>query len=367
MLLTAEQKCCLWLSAAEITPGTVQKAANAYGGVLGIWDAFGRESGPQFRAKAHQELARLHSRDAIDDLQERLEKKNVHLLFLDDDAYPALLREIPDPPYLLYYAGRLSCLKRPMVGVVGSRKASDYGKEVAAQLARGLCEAGVCVVSGLARGIDEAAHEAALRAGGCTIGVLGSGINVPYPPEHTQLLRRIAGGIGLIISEYPLDAEPHAFHFPHRNRIISGLSQGVVFVEGRVQSGGMHTVQAALVQGRQVFAVPGRIGTSGAEGPHTILREGARIVTSAADLLDDLGLLPEQKSSPEYEMVKLEPLQKRIVAVLKTEPLTQQEIEQKLTDISPVDLMTELGTLEILGVVHREAGNRFHLPILAGQ
>ena len=355
MLLTADQKCYLWLSAAEIAAGRLQELISQYGSVSEIWDAFGRKGGPMF----------MHSRDAIDDLLGKLERKNVHLLFQEDDEYPEMLRSIQDPPYLLYYAGRISCLQQPMIGVVGTRRASRYGLEMASIIARGLADAGVCVVSGLARGIDRAAHEAVLSVQGKTIGVLGSGINVPYPAEHTQLLREIAGGVGLILSEYPLDAEPIAFHFPHRNRIISGLSQGIVFVEGQIKSGGMHTVHAALMQGREVFAVPGQVGTAGAEGPHAILREGARIITSAADLLDDLGLA-KPESSHKHSGASLNELQRRIVDALRVEPLHLQEIAEK-TALQPDQLLTELGTLEILGTVAREVGNRFYLPMAARQ
>lgn len=363
MILSAEQKCLLWLSSAEVTPGHLQKLLETFQTPEEIWAAFDAHGNTMFRPGTYSALKRLHTPAALDDLCDKLDRKNVNLLFQSDNAYPEMLKSIQDPPYLLYYAGRLSCLEKLMVALVGTRRASSYGQEMAAMLSKGLCDAGVCVVSGLARGIDYAAHRSALEAGGCTVGVLGSGINVPYPPEHTPLLRKIAGGIGLVISEYPLDAGPVAFHFPHRNRIISGLSMGVVFVEGRIKSGGMHTVQAALMQGREVFAVPGKVGTIGAEGPHAILREGARIVTSAKDLLDDLGIQTKPKEQKVQKII-LSALQKQIVSELRKEALTPQEISER-TNISPGDMMTELGTLEILGAVVREPGNRFHLPIMA--
>ncbi len=364
MYLTAEQRCMLWLSAAEVAAGNVQSLTEEYGNILELWDAFGGKHWPTLPGNTNDILKRFHSQKAVDDLIDKLDKKNVHLLFRGDEAYPELLDSIQDPPYLLYYAGKIDCLQKPMIAVVGMRRASHYGKEMAAAIAKGLSEAGVCVVSGLARGIDAAAHEAVLQAGGATVGVLGSGINVPYPTEHTPLLRRIAGGKGLILSEYPLDSRPLGFHFPHRNRIMSGLSQGVVFVEGKTQSGGMHTVHAALMQGREVFAVPGQIGTIGSEGPHALLREGARIVTSAEDILDDLGL--QKKEKPEPHLVELNSLQGKIVRELETERLNPQEIAQKL-NLDPTAVITELGTLEILGVVSREAGNRFYLPLAARQ
>lgn len=365
MLLTTEQKCLLWLSAAEVTPGHLQQLLVSYGTAEGIWDAFGKKEGPQFKESTHAVLASLHYPSAIEDLLEKLEKKNVKLLFETDEMYPPLLSSIPDPPYLLYYAGRITCLARPMVGIVGNRRASRYGLEMASSIAGELARAGVCVVSGLARGIDEAAHKGALEAEGATLGIMGSGINVPYPPEHTGLLREIAGGIGLVISEYPLDAPPVAYHFPHRNRIISGLSLGVVFVEGRIQSGAMHTVHAALAQGREVFAVPGRVDTWGSEGPHAILREGARIITSGRDLLEDLEIPPAAEKQAE-ENAELTEKQQKIVACLRKESMNMLQLSKELA-LPAAELITEMGTLEILGVVHREAGNRFYLPIRARQ
>ena len=365
MLLTAEQKCLLWLSAAEITPDRVDAMIHQYGSAEGIWDAFDKASGPKFQDASYEVLHNLHSRDAIDELHGTLERKNVKLLFRNHPAYPEQLSAIQDPPYLLYYAGRLECLSHPMIALVGTRRASSYGLEMAEMIARGLSDAGICVVSGLARGIDGAAHEAVVKAGGRTVGILGSGINTPYPPEHTALLRKMAGGIGLVLSEYPLDAQPRAYHFPHRNRIISGLSMGVVFVEGRIKSGGMHTVQAALMQGREVFAVPGNVGAYGSEGPNAILREGARIITSAEDLLDDLGLAVPRIKTKEKPL-GLTLVQQGILNQLEREALGISELSAALS-ISSSDVITEIGTLEIMGLVQREAGNRFRLPIAARQ
>ena len=363
MLLTAEQKCLLWLSNAEVTAGHLQKLLNTYSCAEEIREAFVQNKHLAFPPSVHKMLQETISAAAIDDLAEKLEHQNVNLLFQNDDAYPALLANIQDPPYLLYYAGRLSCLTLPSIALVGTRTPSRYGIEVAEQLSRDLVRAGICVVSGLARGIDAAAHQSALAADGHTIGVLGSGINVPYPPEHRQMLRKIAGGIGLILSEYPLNAAPHAFHFPHRNRIISGLCMGTVFVEGKIQSGGMHTVHSALIQGREVFAVPGKIGTLGSEGPHAILREGARIITSAQDLLEDLGICsPDAENN--QNLVKLNQIQQKIVAQLRIQESTPQELADA-AGLMVNDVITELGSLEIMGVVTREAGNRFHLPIAA--
>ena len=177
--LTERQRALLWLSAAEVTADRVRQLTEEFGSPEEIYQAFGQENGPQFQAKARERLKTLYPADELSAWAEKLEQSHVHLLFSDDEEYPDWLRAIDDFPYLLYYAGRLSCLTAPMVGIVGTRKASAYGKGMAHSIARGLAEAGVTVVSGLARGIDGAAHQGALDADGITIGILGSGINVP--------------------------------------------------------------------------------------------------------------------------------------------------------------------------------------------
>lgn len=361
MILSVEQKCLLWLSSGEVGAKQAGELTGALGSAEAVWQSFGTTGEPRFHPAIRAKLAALHSRAAIDDMCERLLKLNVGLLFRDDERYPPLLAAIDDPPYLLYYAGRLNCLTRPCVAVVGTRTPSAYGRDVARSISRELCEAGVCVVSGLAFGIDEAAHMGALDAEGCTVGVLGSGINNPYPAEHRELLRAIAGGNGLVVSEYPLNSEPLSYHFPHRNRIISGLSLGVVLVEGKIKSGGMRTVTAALSQGREVFAVPGRVGATFSEGPHTLLREGARIVTSAQDVLEDLDIAAPRSATGEAQP-DVSGAQAEILAALDAEPMGVDALSQKLQR-SADELITDIGTLEIMGLVSREAGNRFTRPV----
>lgn len=362
MELSLEQRRLLWLSSAEVSAAHVSSLLAEYGSAQTIWNCFQESASSQFTPKCRKILADLHHEEKIDELIRKLESKHVHLLFYEDESYPALLKEITNPPYLLYYAGDLSCLQKPSVAIVGTRTPSDYGRHMASKIADGLSRAGITVVSGLARGIDYAAHRGALNAGGATVGVLGSGINNPYPTEHTPLMRQIARSNGLVLSEYPLDAKPIAFHFPYRNRIISGCSIGVVFVEGRIKSGGMHTVTSALDQGREVFAVPGQTGYLGAEGPLAIMREGARIVTSAEDILEDLALLPitHTLSSPRVDP-SLPLVQMRIIQALQIQPLTIDELSEKLK-LSTDDIMTETSIMEINGTIRREAGNSFALP-----
>lgn len=364
MAWSQEERCLLWLSAGEIAADRAYKLMERYGCAQGIWEAFGTEAGPKFQQKPQAALEALHSPGALEDLIARLEKRHIQPLFRGDEDYPPLLDAIDDPPYLLYYVGDLQSLRRPMVGIVGTRTPSRYGREMAALLAQGLAEVGVCVVSGLARGIDSCAHEGALKGQGVTAAVLGSGLNHCYPPEKAPLLRAIVGGGGLALSEYPLDAEPVTYHFPHRNRVISGLSHGLVFVEGKARSGGMTTVNAALSQGREVFAVPGQVGTAGAEGPHAILREGARLATCAREILEDLSLDLE-RFRPElgHDRSNASPLEEAILSALGREALGLEALCQS-TGASADEMIAQLSMMEITGQISRETGNLFRLSLL---
>jgi DNA processing protein len=208
-------------------------------------------------------------------------------LALVDDSYPAMLKEIIDPPLALFYRGDPDVLRQPLVAVVGSRRASPYGINAARELARQLSSAGVTVVSGLARGIDAAAHEAALASSGKTIAVLGTGIDIIYPRSHRRLTDAIAAA-GLVLSEFPPGTPPMAQNFPIRNRIISGLSLGVVIVEATSRSGSLITARTAAEQGREVFAVPGSIFSRGTEGTHRLIQYGAKLVHEVEDILEEL-------------------------------------------------------------------------------
>ncbi len=232
-----------------------------------------------------------------------------HLLTLGDANYPAELLQIEDPPLLLHLEGELDSIRHPLrLAMVGSRNPTPQGADHAHQFARALAEAGACIVSGLALGIDGAAHEGALEAGGCTLAVVGTGLDQVYPKKHQALARRIAGQ-GLLISEYPLGTPPLAPNFPKRNRIISGLSQGVLVVEAALQSGSLITARQAAEQGREVFAIPGSIHSPQSRGCHALIRQGAKLVESAQDILEalqgnvgkppaDAGREPPESESP---------------------------------------------------------------------
>ena len=208
---------------------------------------------------------------------------------LGSQRFPALLAQIPHPPEELWIRGDLSIFDKPAVAVVGARAASRGGMAMAAAIAGDLARAGVVVVSGLARGIDSAAHLAALDAGGKTVAVLGTGIDVVYPAEHRELTERIARD-GLLVTEFWPGAAPEVSHFPRRNRIISGLSRGVVVVEAAEKSGSLITARLAADQGREVMVVPGPVLGGRNRGAHALIRDGAKLVESAVDILQELGL-----------------------------------------------------------------------------
>ena len=219
-------------------------------------------------------------------------EQGVTILSLEDAEYPQPLRTIHDPPLALYVRGTLSPADEMAVAIVGARRASLYGMQSAERLGYDLSLRGVTVVSGLARGIDSAAHRGALKAGGRTLAVLGSGMSRLYPPEHTELADEVARH-GALLSEYPMEVEPLPHNFPRRNRLISGLSLGVVVVEAAQRSGALITADCALEQGREVFAVPGPMTAVTSQGTHHLLKQGARLVTSVEDILEELRLSPQ--------------------------------------------------------------------------
>lgn len=279
-------------------------------------------------------------------------RHQVRLVTLADAEYPERLRTIPDPPLALYIRGSLVEADQCAVAVVGARHASRYGLQAAEQLSEALAQRDVTIVSGLARGIDAAAHRGALQAAGRTIAVLGSGFAHLYPAEHAPLAAQIAEH-GAVISEYPMETRPLAHHFPRRNRIISGLSLGVVVVEAAARSGALITADCALEQGREVFAVPGPITAVTSQGTHGLVQQGAKLVTSVDDVLEELGLneapAMARVSGASAEEIRLPESERRIFACLRREPRDLEAIAEEsglaLPEVSCLLLQLELNRL----------------------
>ena len=219
-----------------------------------------------------------------------LEQPRNHLLRLDDPRYPSLLRQIPYPPPLLFVHGDPDCLRLPQLAIVGTRNPTPLGRETAQRFAAHLAEFGLLITSGLALGIDAAAHQGALAGGGRTIAVMGTSLDRVYPAQHRDLAHAIAER-GALVSEFPVGTSPAAGNFPQRNRLISGLALGVLVVEAAAQSGSLITARLANEQGREVFAIPGSIHNPLAKGCHALIRQGAKLVETADDILEELGTL----------------------------------------------------------------------------
>jgi DNA processing protein len=279
-----------------------------------------------------------------------------------DPAYPVALTTIADPPPVLWIRGQIDALGAPSVAIVGSRAASPYGLSVAAQLAGDLAACGLVIVSGLARGVDSAAHRGALAEAGVTVAVLGSGVDTIYPPEHAPLAREIEKN-GAVISELVPGTPPLPMFFPRRNRIISGLSRAVVVIEASEKSGSLITARCALEQGRDVLAVPGNVLSGRNRGAHGLLRDGAKIVESADDILDELGMgagvrppraeggpapTPHPTLNPDVVLECLTP----------GEPSDLDEISER-SGLNSARLLPRLFDLELQGLVRRVGGGRF--------
>ncbi len=285
----------------------------------------------------------------------RMEKKGVDILTISSQLYPNRLRQIYDPPPLLYLRGELTKGDNLALAIVGSRLATVYGRLVTERLALQLAKRGITIVSGLARGIDSSAHRGALKAGGRTLAVLGCGVDVCYPPENEKLMNQITTS-GAVISEFPLGSPPEAGNFPQRNRLISGLSLGVIVVEAGQRSGALITAQCALDQGREVFAIPGNINARTSKGTNKLIKEGAKLVDGVDDILEELGMAgsPADDEPPP----KLEGDEATVFGLLSSEPIHVDRIIRQ-TGYSSPRVLSLLLSLELKGLVRQLSGNQF--------
>jgi DNA processing protein len=300
------------------------------------------------------EVVRQARRDA-DSVLAAASRAEVQALPWFDERYPALLGCTPYPPPVLWVRGDPGVLVRPAVAIVGSRAATPYALEVSGRLAAELAGRGVVVTSGLARGVDSAAHQGCVDAGGLTTAVLGSGLDRVYPPEHVPLANRIASR-GVLVSELGPGAPPLPEHFPLRNRIISGLSLAVVVVEASENSGSLITARCALEQGRDVLAVPGSVLSGRNRGSHALLKDGAKVVESADDILEELGWLTRARD-PEKSRKSLN--SDSLLAKMEAGEAYSLEELVETTGMRPSRLLTRLTELELLGEVGPAGGGRF--------
>lgn len=328
--------------------GDIDQAWNAPAGAL-------RDAGLDRRAI--EGLIETRNGPLLDQALARLEKAGVQALHWEHPAYPRNLLNIAAPPPVLYVQGQLGPADEWAVGVVGTRHPSTYGKEAARELATGLAASGVTVVSGLARGIDAIAHKAALEAGGRTIAVLGSGLDNIYPAEHRQLAESIAGA-GAVVSDYPLGTRPDSANFPPRNRLISGLSKGVVIVEAGEGSGALITADYAAEQGRDVFAVPGSIFNQNARGTNKLLQQGAKLVLGVSDILEELNFAMVAEQQAARIVLPVDPTEQQLLAHLSAEPVHIDELGAQV-NMPMSQVSGTLALMELKGLVRQVGGMNY--------
>ena len=334
---------------------------NAFGDAQTAWQASAgdlRQAG--LSQKIVDNLLQVRSQVSLDQVWERLQHLQVSALTWEDDEYPRRLKEIDQPPPVLYVRGTLQEQDDWAVAMVGTRHATAYGRQVADEVSATLARSGVTVVSGLARGVDSIAHQAALNAGGRTLAVLGCGVDVIYPPENRRLAMQIIEH-GALISDYPLGTAPESQNFPPRNRLISGISQAVIVIEAGVTSGSLITATFAVEQGRDVFAVPGSILAPQSQGTNRLIRDGAAPLLSPQDVLEALNLDLVTEHRAARVALPTEPVELQLYQVLGHEPMHVDDIRAQAN--LPIERVSAtLALMELKGTV-RQLGGMFYVAV----
>ncbi len=342
-----------------VGPAKFRALIDHFGDLETAWQA----APPELKAagldrKSIENLLNTRAKIDLDQEIDRVDKAGARTVIWDDADYPPLLKSLPDAPPVLYVKGQLNTADREWtVAIVGTRRATAYGRQVTEMLATDLVHNGITIVSGLARGIDGYAHEAALRAGGRTLGVLACGIDQVYPPEHAKLAARIVEQ-GALLTEAPCGSPPEGGNFPARNRIISGLSLGTIVVEAAETSGALITSDRALEQGREVFAVPGSIFAKSSLGTHRLLKEGATLVTSAQDVLEALNLKMVAAHSEARAVIPEDPTEAKLFVLLSNEP-THIDYLVRECGLPVAQVSSTLALMELKGMIRQIAGMQY--------
>lgn len=310
-------------------------------------------------AKSASAIVARRPKISPDDEMERLARYKVKAMTWNDTSYPKMLKEIYDPPPVLYMRGSLAEADEWAIAVVGTRGATVYGREVAESLVTDLARNSITIVSGLARGIDSTAHRAAMDAGGRTIAVLACGLDMVYPADHAPLAREILNH-GALISDYPLGTRPRPVHFPRRNRIMSGLSMGVLVVEAGDRSGALITVRWALEQNREVFVVPGSILSPKSKGGNRLIQDGAKLVTNYQDILEELNLTAVSQQLEARELIPATDVEAQLLKHLSMEPVHIDEVHHR-SGLPIVMVSSTLSMMELKGMVRQVAGMNYVL------
>ena len=308
-------------------------------------------------AKSVQSVISNRAKLSLDDEMSKLERYKVKVIKITDEVYPSILKEIYDPPPLLYVRGSFAPQDKWSLSIVGTRYPTYYGREVTQQIAGELASNSITIVSGLAKGIDSIAHRAALDAGGRTIAVLGCGLDIVYPSQHANLAREIIEQ-GALVSECPLGTPPKRENFPLRNRIMSGLSLGVLIVEGKKESGARITVERALEQNREIFAVPGSVLSPTSWLPNQLIQEGAKLVRNAEDIMEELNLTMAVQHAEAKALLPATELESVILQHISTEPTHIDEVQRQCA-LPIATISSTLALMELKGMVRQVGGMNY--------
>jgi len=375
---TAETSTLQWLALA-LTPGLgptkARRLVEFFGGIAGVFAASLTElEASGLHAASAQSLGTGRSMELAHDELVRASAGGVRLISLEDQLYPTQLKQIYDPPLVLYLRGNEAVISEPGIALVGTRHPTPYGSGMAERLACDLAARGLVIFSGMARGVDTAGHRGAIAAKGKTVAVFGTGVDVPYPKENKKLLEQMLGLGGAAISEFPMSTFAAPQNFPIRNRIISGISLGVLVVEAAEYSGTRITSRCALEQNREVFAVPGNVTNKNSWGPNTLIKQGAKLVATWEDVWEELPTDVRLKLTPKgsdesppghtaslFQESELPPHEKKIFALLKADEATHiDEIVERLEpELSSSEIFAALFELELAGKVKQLPGKNF--------
>ena len=357
-----------WLASACIPSGLAGKLLAQYGSACKCYEAFIRKD-ESFTKTVPPRFCRILEQNSTEEklqyYRNRIEKHNIRVIRSGSQEYPEALYDIEDPPAVLFYQGNPECLEARKLAMVGSRAASYNGQKAAMKLAKELSRNGITIISGMACGIDTSAHQGCIDGGKPTIAVTGCGLDRVYPTDNTRLRDRILDEGGLIISEYAPGEPPLGWHFPVRNRIITGLANAVILMEAKIRSGSMTSVQHALEQGKEIFVYPGDPDSEQFSGNHQLLREGGIYFTSAEDILEDMHWLDNppavrQNSDCSAESAASTPEEMSVIKALKPGSLSFEQLSG-MTGIEPARLMSTLTILQIRGIIESMPGKIYQI------
>jgi len=364
MSASAESNLKYWLGfnlVKGIGPAKLAILIDKYGDVRSAWNASIHDlSALGIDRRSIEAFTELRTNVDLDRELEAVQQAGVNLLVWESPGYPRYLKQIAHPPPLLYVRGVVDERDDWALAVVGTRRKTAYGRQVTEDLVRGLVNNGITIVSGLARGIDSIAHKTALEMSGRTIAVLGSGVDIIYPSENRSMAAEIVEGHGALISEFPIGTKPEARNFPPRNRVISGLSMGVIVVEAGKRSGALITADFALEQDREVFAVPGNITSPASRGTNALIQEGAKLVRDVQDVLEELNMVMTQESAPVQMSMPESAEEVKILQSLTHQPVHIDEITRS-ADLSSAVVNSTLTLMELKGMVRQVGGMQYVL------